>query len=140
MLSSLLCGLEFNLARHINALLPFDRRGGFQLSNQPVHIFLESICRPKRIDAQRTEEMTAGVLIGIKRSRRPRQHAANSSFPAAAVVVAMSRTKGSSLSAGTAKHIGLVPNLDSRPKVGTTCRLALVIAIPIISCDSACIA
>ena len=76
MLSSLLCGLEFNLARHINALLPFDGRGGFQLSNQPVHIFLEFICRPKRIDAQRTEEMTAGVLIGIKRSRRPRQHAA----------------------------------------------------------------
>ena len=47
--------------------------------------------------------------------------------------------KGRSLAAGTAKHRGLVPNFASRPNVGTTWRLALVMAMPIISCGKASI-
>ena len=55
-------------------------------------------------------------------------------LPLAAVVVARSATKGASLPAGIATHIGFVPNSLSTENVGATNGLALVIEIPIISC------
>ena len=75
--SALSCDVsKFNLACHINAFLPGDRRRRFQLSDQPVHVLLEFTRWPKRIDANRAEEMTARILIGVKRGHCPRQHTA----------------------------------------------------------------
>ena len=58
----------------------------------------------------------------------------------ATVLVAASKTKGDSLSAGAATAIGFVPMIDSAPKVGTTMGGQEVMHMPIISCSNAIIA
>ncbi len=52
----------------------------------------------------------------------------------------MSSTYGGSSAAGIATAIGLVPAVFSRPKVGTTRRVELVVHQPIMSCSSAIMA
>ena len=52
-------------------------------------------------------------------SSRPSSQARRS-LPMATVLVAMSRQKGGLRRAGAAKAMGLVPNIGSRPRVGTT--------------------
>src|SRR5262245_21189362 len=74
MLSSLLECLEVNLACHINAVLSGDRRCGFQLSDQPIHVLLEFARVSECIDAIRAKEMTARILIGVERGHRAGQH------------------------------------------------------------------
>lgn len=79
-LRALLRCLKFDFTGYVDPLLTSDRRGGFELADESVHVALELANGPKGIDPDRAEKMAAWILIGVERGEGPGQDAAENLY------------------------------------------------------------